>query len=347
MIVLLLILVALGAIYYFSFNYTYNSAKEKIISQQIETSKNQAETISRLLEEKLKSGYLPNEIKEELQRSIENSSTENSFICMFANNGEEVCHPDVSKIGTLLDDNNSNIRSISNQKVIYNFKKAIQEKKAIGGIRKLVNYTEVVYLSPVGDTEWVVASHLNIVRLNSIFDELSEKLGLIFLMIWISSSLIIYFFLDYFNTRNLKEITHSNRQMGEHFFNEIKTLKENSVSTELPKQRRLLADKGTRLYPVYVDNIAHVYTQDKITYITELNSERSTINLSLEELYNSFDKEMFYRVSRQVIVSAKAIDKIEKYGNTQLKVQTKPPCSIDVIVSKSKIADFKEWLGKN
>ncbi len=59
-----------------------------------------------------------------------------------------------------------------------------------------------------------------------------------------------------------------------------------------------------------------------------------------------FNPKIFYRVSRQVITSAKAIEKIEKYGNTQLKVFTKPLSPVDIIVGKAKLTEFKQWLGK-
>ncbi|NCQ12333.1 MAG: LytTR family transcriptional regulator, partial [Bacteroidetes bacterium] len=61
----------------------------------------------------------------------------------------------------------------------------------------------------------------------------------------------------------------------------------------------------------------------------------------------TFDKSIFYRASRQVIVSAKAIDKIEKYGTTQLKILTNPISPIDIIISKNKLTDFKKWIGKS
>jgi len=349
-IILPIILILLGATYYLSFNYVYSTAVNDILNQQVENSKVQANLISNLLYEKLNSGIPENQVREELQKSLEKMSTENSFIWMFDGNGKEICHPNISKIGITLTENNSTIKSISNIETELNFKKAIIDRQETGGLRTLKDYTEIVYLSPVKNKDWVVASHSNMLNYQSIFDNLKEKLGLIFILIWLSSSLIIYFFLQYINTKNLKNISELNRNTGNQFFNDIKELKNKISGAVQPKTNqitRLLADRGTKLAPIQFDNIAFVYTQNKITYIVERNNKTASINISLDELFTMFDKKQFYRASRQVIVSAKAIDKIEKYGATQLKVETKPTASIDIIISKAKLSEFKNWLGKS
>lgn len=345
-----LTLLVLALIYYFSFDYIYSSAKNDIINQQIENAKIQATLTSNLLAVKLESGYSRKQAQDEFQKSIENMSIENSFVCMFDSSGREICHPDQQKVGIVLEENNSVIQSISNESVEQNFKEAIREGKSAGGLRKLKTYTEVVYLSPVKNTGWVVASHSNILRLQEIFNQLKEKLILIFLLVWLSSSFLIYFSLQHINSGNLKKLSEINRNTGAQYFNELRVLSENlskTIKKESTDAKRLLADKGTRLKPVEFENIALAYTQNKITYIIELDNNTSTINTSLDELYNLFDKDLFYRASRQVIIAAKAIDKIEKYGNTQLKVNTKPDSPIDIIISKAKITEFKKWAGKN
>ena len=348
-ITLPLLITALGILFYLSFNYIYVSATNSLITQQIETSKNQANIVANLLSEQIKQGNSKIQIKNELQKSIENTSTENSFICMFDSTGKEICHPNKEKIGQILQDNNSIIHNLSNNEVEENFKKVITTKKAIGGLRKLKSYTEIVYLSPVKNTDWVIASHANITRFQKTFNSLKERLIFLFLLIWLTSIIIIYFFLQRINKDNLQTVQLNNKKTSEKYFNELKILNKNISTTQkqIPKTNRLLADKGYQLTPVFFTNIALIYTENKISYIIEHNGEKSSINLTLDELFHSLDKNEFYRASRQVIISAKAIDKIEKYGTTQLKVSTKPITPIDIIISKAKLSDFKKWIGKN
>jgi len=145
------------------------------------------------------------------------------------------------------------------------------------------------------------------------------------------------------------ELKALNSEVGNQYFNELTHINEklSSSSSKMEKPDRLLANKGYQLTPVFTENIAFIYTENKVSYIIELRGEKSSINLTLDELFKVLDKNEFYRASRQVIVSAKAIDKIEKYGTTQLKVITKPISPIDIIISKAKLTDFKKWMGKN
>ncbi len=346
-LVLPLILLILGFIYFLSFHFVYTSATKDLISLQIETSKNQANLVSNLLSEKLKAGFTKEQVRNELQRSIENSSTEYSFVCMFDDSGKEICHPNRNKIGKTLLKNNSTIKSISNYEVENNFKDAIMNKKSIGGLRKLDKYTEIVYLSPVKNSNWIVASHANVIKFKKTFRYLKGKLFFLFLLVWLSSALLIYFFLQKINLQNLKELKELNRETGSQYFSELASINKNLSNSKPIKNNRLLANKGYQLTPVFTENIAFIYTENKISYIVENNKEKSTINLTLDEIYKTLDKNLFYRASRQVIVSAKAIDKIEKYGTTQLKVITKPISPINILISKAKLTDFKKWIGKN
>ena len=349
-IVLITVVLILGIIYYFSFDYIYTSAKESIIKLQVENAKTQADIVSNLLSEKVNKGFSKDEVREEFQQSIENMSIENSFVCMFDSTGKEVCHPVRSKIGKVLTEDNSVITSLDNLEIEQNFKHSVMNMKSIGGLRHLKKYTEIVYLSPVKNTGWIVASHSNLIKFQKEFNELKEKGFLIFILIWISSSLLIFLFLYQISSNSLKSVIKLNRNTSAEYFKELKTINEKLLKPETDEKikiRRLLAEKGTKLKPVIIDNIAFIYTQDKINYIVEIDNTKSTINTSLDDLFGLFDKKVFYRATRQVIISIKGIDKIEKYGNTQLKVTTTPVCPIEIIISKAKLTDFKKWVGKN
>jgi len=345
------ILLLLGVIFYFSFNFTFTSITNKLLQQQVETSKNQADLISNLLEVRLENGTSKNDVISELQKSIENFSTENSFVCMFDNTGKEICHPNKERIGQTLSENNSTIKLGSNFEIENNFKNAIITEKSTGGIRKMINHTEIVYLSPVKNSEWIIASHTNINKHKNIIKDLKEKLLFTFIIIWLGSSLLIFFFLNLINKNNLKELSENNKTTSVKYFNELNLLQTKSINSVNTKKNerieRLLVDKGAKLSPVFINNIAYAFTQNKITYIVEHKGEKSTINLTLDELFKTFDENKFYRVSRQVILSITSIDKIEKFGNTQLKVTVNPISPFDIIVSKAKLTEFKKWAGKN
>ena len=349
-ITLLIIVLFLGVVNYFSFSFIYHEAAKKLIAQQVDTSKNQANLIAKLLERQIANGASKKKVKDDFQNSIENSSTEVSFVCMFNDSGTEICHPNKTKIGKVLAENNSVITDISNPEIEQNFKEAVLNKLQTGGLRKLKNYTEVVYLNPVKNTNWIVASHANIKRFRTIFKDLKLKLIFLFLVIWLISSLVIYFFLDRIHSNNLKKISVLNEKIAKQHLHDLQAI--NQKKTHSPKNEkvfsnRFLAERKAQLVPVYTKDIAYIYTENKMSYIVTFNGEKSSINISLEELFKTLNPKDFYRASRKIILSAKAIKKIQKYGVTQLRVITDPKTDFDIIISKAKLTDFKKWLGKN
>jgi DNA-binding LytR/AlgR family response regulator len=55
----------------------------------------------------------------------------------------------------------------------------------------------------------------------------------------------------------------------------------------------------------------------------------------------------FFRISRSYIVSINAIENISKHLGTRLKLQLRPQSDNEVIVSRSRTADFMDWLDNN
>ena len=345
---LILITVFLGVIYYLSLSFIYKETTKKIITQQVETSKNQASLIAKFLERQIINGEDKEKVKNDFQSSIENSSTAVSFVCMFDNTGKEICHPNKAKIGKVLEENNSIITNITNPELIRNFKTSILTKQNTGGLRKLKNYTEVVYLNPVKNTNWIVASHASIERFKTIFEDLKLKLSFLFLLIWLVSSLLIYFFLDRIQTANLNRINTLNKKVAKQYFDDLQAINNQIKKTATTKELfadRFLAERKAQLLPVYTIDIAYIYTENKMSYIVNHNGEIASINISLEELFQNLDPKQFYRASRKVILAIKAIKKIEKYGTTQLRVITNPEATFPIIISKAKLTDFKKWIG--
>jgi len=69
-----------------------------------------------------------------------------------------------------------------------------------------------------------------------------------------------------------------------------------------------------------------------------------TTNMSLDDMYTNLNSALFFRANRQFIISITAIDKIIKYGKSQLKIVLQSKTSEDIIISKNKAAEFKQWL---
>ena len=68
----------------------------------------------------------------------------------------------------------------------------------------------------------------------------------------------------------------------------------------------------------------------------------------LEESLDSIEKELnplhFYRVNRQFIISIQAIKEISIYSNSRLKVLLNHYNEEDIVVSRERVQDFKNWI---
>ena len=107
---------------------------------------------------------------------------------------------------------------------------------------------------------------------------------------------------------------------------------------------RFLVNKGDTLVPIQTREIAYFYAEDKVVFLVTLENKKYLINYTLEELEQKIDPKQFFRVNRQFLLSLSCIGKIHNYFNYKLKLDLLPNPEIEVIVSKARTSDFKNWM---
>lgn len=113
------------------------------------------------------------------------------------------------------------------------------------------------------------------------------------------------------------------------------------------RRQRFLVKQGQRLFPVEVKDIAWFHAEDKLCFIRTWENQRFLIDYTLEELSQMLDPDHFFRINRAYLVHIRAIKQIHTHFNGKLLIQLQPPAEQnDVVVSKEKAAEFKQWLGK-
>ena len=117
-------------------------------------------------------------------------------------------------------------------------------------------------------------------------------------------------------------------------------------SGEKKYRKRFLVSKGTAYYKLPVEDIAYFFSENRITTAVTFNRQNHVVDFSLEALEEQLDPDTFFRVNRQLIVNIQAIEKIENYFGGKLKVRLNPPFAGEVVVSRLKAMDFKEWVGQ-
>lgn len=106
---------------------------------------------------------------------------------------------------------------------------------------------------------------------------------------------------------------------------------------------RFLVKVGSVLHPISVDKISLFYIDNQLTKLLTVKGNSYILDQSLDEIEQTLNQEDFFRISRQMIVAASSIQKIESYFSGRLILSLEPEHP-DVIVSKRKVATFKQWM---
>lgn len=109
---------------------------------------------------------------------------------------------------------------------------------------------------------------------------------------------------------------------------------------------RFIVNLGPRINSIECSRIKYFYSLQKSSFLLDDSGKSYDINYSLDQLETQLDPKQFFRISRKHIVNIDAIQEIITYSNSRLKLNIKGSDDDNIIVSRRKISDFKEWLEK-
>ena len=343
-------------------NYFVNAAADRVLETQLEFSKREAKQIALLVGSQLENGVTKEKTIDNTQQSIENSNLDAGFVSIFDWSGKVVCHPDIKQIGQNISSKKSFVSSVSDDLTSKDFYNLLQDHNELGdslNISDKSSNSEVIYIYPVKNSDWIVAAHANtqkvteqIKTLRSNFQNILLVMGFLFIL---SSVLIVRLI----GSRYEKKLEMKNEKLSDEIINLSKLnsaldsyqqkvidrpLNDADDDSDNMTKKRILTYVRHELLSISTEDIAYVYTESTITYVVCFDGKRSTSNSSLDELFANLDNNYFFRANRQFIIAISAIDKIVRYGNNQLKILINPNSEVDIIISKNKAAEFKKWL---
>jgi DNA-binding LytR/AlgR family response regulator len=126
-------------------------------------------------------------------------------------------------------------------------------------------------------------------------------------------------------------------------FERIKKMFQNSFDQN--SKKRFTVKIGHHLKVISTDEIECFFSENKGTYIHTFDNRNYLIDSTLEVLEQELEAKDFYRISRKYIISIKAIKEIAVFSNSRLRVILPTFKEEEVIVSREKVSDFKNWIG--
>ncbi len=348
-------------------------AKQSIIlllENEIQSGKQRAKQISSISGAALEANVEKGIVVKGIQKSIEGIDEANMFLSVIDWSGKIVSYPDITKVGTVDAETNA---------VVSNVKKDISAEdlytyvSSYNMVEDTLEASEIVRLDAIPNSDLIVVTHINLRNVITKFNRFKNKYSFIFIILGLIILVIVFGIIRYMSNYYYEELERKSTRLEDSMLNlsklnaslenyqkniaieKEKQAKEeekeiekaiasgDDVIKDLPK-KRLLTYIRNELMPVGIEDISYIYLENTITYIVRKDGKRFTANDSLDQIYSSLDEKLFFRANRQIIVSIYAIDKIIKFGNSSLKIETKPSSEIDIIIGKNKASSFKQWL---
>lgn len=125
-------------------------------------------------------------------------------------------------------------------------------------------------------------------------------------------------------------------------FEQIKMMFRNPFEKNF--KTRFTVKIGQQLKVILIDEIECFFSENKGTYIHTFDNRNYLIDTTLEVLEQDLDSKNFFRISRKFIVPLKSIKEILLYSNSRLKVILPTYKEDEVIVSREKVQEFKNWI---
>jgi len=110
-------------------------------------------------------------------------------------------------------------------------------------------------------------------------------------------------------------------------------------------KQRFTVKIGQHLKVIALEEIECFFSENKGTYLHTFDNRNYLIESTLEVLEQELDPKNYFRISRKFIISLAAIKEIVLYSNSRLKVILPTYKEDEVIVSREKVSDFKNWIG--
>jgi len=353
----------------FGVKYFIKSSANQLIEVQLESSRREADEISKFVHYQITSGIDKKEIINNIQSVIENTHNQTSFICVFDWSGKEVCNPDITKVGQKVNSDQSLLESLNKEDSADQLYDLLLNKKAKSDTLSRANIvSEVVYIAPVKSSDLLVAAQMNLSKISEQIRTLKTSFYTIFMfmggLIILSSFFAVRIIGSYYERQleqknislesELLNLSKLNTDLVAYQQKVVEGTEEINTNTEQPNEtasetfsdsskKRILTYVRNELVPVSTNKIAYIHTENTINYVICFDGKKSTTNISLDDMFTNLDASLFFRANRQFIISITAIDKIIKYGNSQLKIVIKNS-DVEIIISKNKASEFRQWL---
>ncbi|MDH5398945.1 MAG: LytTR family DNA-binding domain-containing protein [Cyclobacteriaceae bacterium] len=109
-------------------------------------------------------------------------------------------------------------------------------------------------------------------------------------------------------------------------------------------KQRFMVKFGDHIRSVPTENVSYFYAEGRDVYLYTAGNSKFIIDFRLEDLEPILDPVHFFRPNRSFVLNIEHISDVLVYSNSRLRVITQPEPAKEIIVSRDRVSDFKEWF---
>ncbi len=111
-----------------------------------------------------------------------------------------------------------------------------------------------------------------------------------------------------------------------------------------PYKKRFIVKSGSHFYSIKTNDIQCFFSEHKMAWLQQFNGKKYALDLSLDDLELQLDPTQFFRINRKFILNLEVVNKVVAYSGSRLKLTLAHHEDEKIIVSRERVAEFKEWL---
>ena len=98
------------------------------------------------------------------------------------------------------------------------------------------------------------------------------------------------------------------------------------------------------MVPLVSEEIAFFYIIEGNVKAVTFDKNDYLLDFTLDELSSKLNPDFFYRANRQFIISKNAIKELDSWFNGRLSVVLKIPTPERILISRTRVGEFKNWF---
>ena len=147
------------------------------------------------------------------------------------------------------------------------------------------------------------------------------------------------------NKKELSEALEKYRSLEQHFTTQETKLENLFGLLETKKKTRLIVRKGLEWLAIKIDDVAVLYTENKLVYVLDRWGRKYIGEKNLGSMELDLDENHFFRANRQYIININFIKGFRSFEKVKLMIDMNlPEWKHEIIVSQENAPQFRQWI---